>query len=210
MATFLQYTFATLIFYYNRTLSMWWWALPTSTGVLFYRMLLGEYLYNFSFINIIILSTFFGLPFAYLCLKNSFEENSEILESVSLDCNKKWAFLTLELPICFSTLKNIISISFLATWFKINVIIPFNNGGLMYSNSNIETYNYYENMATFNLKDGMNISIYSLLTGVFFTLIVYGGLSAINNNNYIYKFFMFFYSNNFFSLFRRKNKKKTL
>ncbi|MGL5964281.1 MAG: hypothetical protein ACRCZ2_07810 [Fusobacteriaceae bacterium] len=208
ISTALQYTISFYLKYKNINIKPWWWAFPTSTGVLLYRHLLNINIMNNPLFHIIFLSSFFGFPFAYLCVQNAYEDIRIELEAASLECNRLGMYLTIELPIVFSKVKTLIALSFLSTWFKVNVIIPFNDGGVMYSTSNFETYNYYENMINFDLENGMPISLVSLGLAVLVSGLLLGGLNGIDKFNIISKFTMRLHINNYINLTGRKHKER--
>jgi ABC-type Fe3+ transport system permease subunit len=190
VSTFCQYFVSFYLEYREIKIKPWWWAFPTSTGVLLYRHLLNINILNNPMLHIIFLSTFFGFPFAYLCVRNASEDIISEKEAASFECSKKGVFYTLELPLMFSKVKNLITLSFLSTWFKVNVIIPFNSGGMMYSTSNFETYNYYENMINFDIDSGLSVSLESLILAILFSTLLLGVLYAIDRFNIINRIFL--------------------
>lgn len=207
-STLIQYGLSFYLKYKKINIKPWWWAFPTSTGVLLYRYILNINILNNPLYHIIFLSAFFGFPFAYLCVQNAYEDIQYETEAASLECNRLGVYLVIELPIVFSKVKNLIALSFLSTWFKVNVIIPFNDGGVMYSTSNFETYNYYENMINFDLENGLPISLLSLGLAILTSGLLLGGLNGIDKFNVISKFSMRLHINGCIDLTSRMHKKR--
>lgn len=201
-ATFFQYFIAFVLVYKNK-ITPFWWVIPTSTGVILFKIFIYKTTNSFfDFAMIIILSIFFGIPFAYFNISKNIEKT--IKEEASISCNKLESFLLIEVPIIFSNSKKIITFSFLATWYKTNVIIPFNNGGLNFSTSNFDTYIYYNYLKDLNLNEAFYFSSISFFLSIFFSLVFYGGLNFVDNNNYLHKFFFFFNNINIRNVFRRE------
>ncbi|MGL6131924.1 MAG: hypothetical protein ACRCZ9_09960 [Fusobacteriaceae bacterium] len=78
----------------------------------------------------------------------------------------------------------------------------------MYSTSNFETYNYYENMINFDLENGLPISLLSLGLAVLFSGLLLGGLNGIDKFNIISKFAMRLHINGYVNLTGRKHKER--
>ncbi|MGL5690243.1 MAG: hypothetical protein ACRDD8_05410 [Bacteroidales bacterium] len=167
---------------------MYWWAIPSSTGVILLKLSFGHFVIFNEMITIILLSIAFGLPFAYNCVQSSFNKANDISELADLEVGKIMKFFTVELPISFKSIANYMAISFMATWFKVNIIIPYNNGGLMYDTSNIDTMIYFEAMTSFDYPLGLKLSLISIMLCLFFTFIFWRCLIGIDSNECIYKF----------------------
>lgn len=192
---FFQLIFSIYLNYKFKNFTPFWWIIPPTSGVLIYKDLLSINTLNYAFFHIILLSVFFGIPFFSHFINIAKCEIESEIEASSLSCNKLETLLFIELPIIINKLKNIIVISFISTWFKINIIVPFNSGGIAYSNSNFETYNWYENISSFNLESGYIVALISFVSCIFFSTIIWGCLSFVNNCNLIYKFNMFLFVN---------------
>lgn len=209
--TLMQYIFAIVLFYFYRNIRMYWWAIPSSTGVILLKLTFGHFVIINEMFTIFVLSTFFGIPFAYNCIQSSFEEMEDVSDIADSDVGKILKYLMIELPIAFGLLINSIMISFISTWFKINIIIPYNNGGLLYDTSNIDTLIFFEAISSFDYPLGLKLSLLSIVLCLCFAFLFWRCLIGINNNNYIYKFSMWCYNNlslcNYFRDDNKKNKK---